>query len=320
MDGILDQAGVRAGTRMLEIGSGWGALAVRAAQRGAHVTTITISQEQADLARAAVRGGRPGRGVRIDLQLHGLPRGPGHLRRDRQRRDDRGGRRGVLADVLRHHRRAPRARRHGLHPGDHDGRPPLPGHPELLRLDPEVHLPRRAAPLAGGDRPHPRRSTPRSPSPNADRSGGTTPGRCAMWRDRFDANWPAINAQGFDETFRRMWEFYLAYCEAGFTHRLPRRPAAADAAPGRDGLTLMAGLGVCRSHSQESYEWQYRPAASREGSTIREFFSPDAERGPERRRAREAARQTTCAVCPRLDGECLSRTFGARAVGVWGVA
>jgi cyclopropane-fatty-acyl-phospholipid synthase len=36
------------------------------------------------------------------------------------------------------------------------------------------------------------------------------------WRERFDDNWPRINAQGFDETFRRMWEFYLAYCEAGF--------------------------------------------------------------------------------------------------------
>ena len=28
--------------------------------------------------------------------------------------------------------------------------------------------------------------------------------------------WPRIHAQGFDETFRRMWEFYLAYSEAGF--------------------------------------------------------------------------------------------------------
>ena len=37
------------------------------------------------------------------------------------------------------------------------------------------------------------------------------------WRDAFNANWDSINAQGFDETFRRMWEFYLAYCEAGFS-------------------------------------------------------------------------------------------------------
>ncbi len=38
----------------------------------------------------------------------------------------------------------------------------------------------------------------------------------ALWRERFTQNWPAIAELGFDETFRRMWEFYLAYCEAGF--------------------------------------------------------------------------------------------------------
>ena len=38
----------------------------------------------------------------------------------------------------------------------------------------------------------------------------------ALWRERFTRNWPAIAELGFDETFRRMWEFYLAYCEAGF--------------------------------------------------------------------------------------------------------
>ena len=37
-----------------------------------------------------------------------------------------------------------------------------------------------------------------------------------LWREQFLASWPAIEAQGFDDVFRRMWEFYLAYCEAGF--------------------------------------------------------------------------------------------------------
>ena len=36
------------------------------------------------------------------------------------------------------------------------------------------------------------------------------------WRERFLEQWPTISAAGFDETFRRTWEFYLAYCEAGF--------------------------------------------------------------------------------------------------------
>lgn len=39
----------------------------------------------------------------------------------------------------------------------------------------------------------------------------------AIWRERFLANWPAVSALGFDRRFKRMWEYYLAYCEAGFS-------------------------------------------------------------------------------------------------------
>jgi cyclopropane-fatty-acyl-phospholipid synthase len=37
-----------------------------------------------------------------------------------------------------------------------------------------------------------------------------------MWRDEFNKKWSLIKDQGFDLTFKRMWEFYLSYCEAGF--------------------------------------------------------------------------------------------------------
>jgi cyclopropane-fatty-acyl-phospholipid synthase len=37
-----------------------------------------------------------------------------------------------------------------------------------------------------------------------------------LWRERFLAGWSDVAALGFDTRFRRMWEFYLAYCEAGF--------------------------------------------------------------------------------------------------------
>ena len=51
------------------------------------------------------------------------------------------------------------------------------------------------------------------------------------WRKRFIAAWPRIAALGFDQRFRRLWEYYLCYCETGFrtgttdvgTYRL-RRP------------------------------------------------------------------------------------------------
>ena len=38
----------------------------------------------------------------------------------------------------------------------------------------------------------------------------------AEWRRVFDARWPEIKSQGFDERFRRLWDYYLCYCEAGF--------------------------------------------------------------------------------------------------------
>jgi cyclopropane-fatty-acyl-phospholipid synthase len=38
----------------------------------------------------------------------------------------------------------------------------------------------------------------------------------AEWRRRFHESWAAIQNFGFDERFRRMWEYYLSYCEAGF--------------------------------------------------------------------------------------------------------
>ena len=38
----------------------------------------------------------------------------------------------------------------------------------------------------------------------------------AIWRTEFNKKWSLIKDQGFDLTFKRMWEFYLSYCEAGF--------------------------------------------------------------------------------------------------------
>ncbi len=51
---LLDRAGVGEGTRLLEIGTGWGELALRAARRGARVHTITLSVEQKALAEQRI--------------------------------------------------------------------------------------------------------------------------------------------------------------------------------------------------------------------------------------------------------------------------
>ncbi len=37
------------------------------------------------------------------------------------------------------------------------------------------------------------------------------------WRDRFNKAWPKLSKQGFDSRFRRTWDYYLAYCQAGFS-------------------------------------------------------------------------------------------------------
>ena len=42
----------------------------------------------------------------------------------------------------------------------------------------------------------------------------------ADWRHRFEAAWDDIRPLGFDDRFRRLWAYYLSYCEAGFRHGL----------------------------------------------------------------------------------------------------
>jgi cyclopropane-fatty-acyl-phospholipid synthase len=45
------------------------------------------------------------------------------------------------------------------------------------------------------------------------------PPTLAAWRERFLASWPALRRAGFDERFRRLWTFYLCSSEAGFRER-----------------------------------------------------------------------------------------------------
>ena len=40
-----------------------------------------------------------------------------------------------------------------------------------------------------------------------------------LWREEFNKSLPEIRSMGFDERFNRMWEYYLCYCEGGFTER-----------------------------------------------------------------------------------------------------
>ena len=38
----------------------------------------------------------------------------------------------------------------------------------------------------------------------------------SMWREKFNKKWPRIKSLGYDDRFKRIWNYYLSYCEAGF--------------------------------------------------------------------------------------------------------
>src|SRR5260370_10028658 len=67
IDRLLDMAGVQQGSRVLEIGTGWGELCIRAAARGAHVRSVALSVEQQLLARQRVAAAGLSHLVQIDL-------------------------------------------------------------------------------------------------------------------------------------------------------------------------------------------------------------------------------------------------------------
>ncbi len=211
IDAVLDDARVGEGTRVLEIGSGWGSLAIRAAQRGAKVTTITISKEQAALAEERFAEA----GVDVDLQLVDYREVTGEYDAivsvemieavgeefwptyfstiDKLLAP--GGHVAIQAITMDHHRYLATRNSYGwiqkyIFPGGLL--------PSLDAID-DV--------LAG----HTTLAVT-----NQRPLGSHYARTLRMWRDNFNANWATINTQGFDETFRRMWEFYLAYCEAGF--------------------------------------------------------------------------------------------------------
>jgi cyclopropane-fatty-acyl-phospholipid synthase len=213
IDGILDLAAVGPGMRVLEIGSGWGALAVRAAsERGAHVTTLTLSTEQQKLARRRVDEAGVADLVDVRLQDYRDVRGrfdavvsvemieavgerfwPTYFRAlDDLLAPD--GRIGLQAITMPHDRMLATRRSYTwIH------RYVFPGGriPSLRAITDTLEQHTR---LAITDR--------RDLGAHYARTLG-------LWRERFLGSWSRLEGS-FDETFRRMWEFYLAYCEAGF--------------------------------------------------------------------------------------------------------
>ncbi|HWD03174.1 MAG TPA: cyclopropane-fatty-acyl-phospholipid synthase family protein [Amycolatopsis sp.] len=213
LDSVLDYAGVRDGSKVLEIGTGWGELSIRAASRGAKVTSLTISQEQKVLADARIA--EAGLSDRIDVQLCDYRNATGDydsvvsvemIEAVGQsywptffatvgRRLRPGGRFGLQAITMDHDRMAASARSYTwIH------KYIFPGGiiPSVQAVEEGVRENTRLK-LAGM------------------REFGQDYARTLkLWRERFQSRWEDIRGFGFDDVFHRMWEFYLAYSEAGF--------------------------------------------------------------------------------------------------------
>ncbi len=209
---VLDLLALEGHEHVLEIGCGWGGLAAAIAGTGAHVTGLTLSQEQ--LAHAEIKAQDEGFSDRADFRLQDY--------RDETGRYDRI----VSIEML-----------------EAVGEAYWPTYFETLRasLNPGGHVVLQVITIAEDRFETYRRSTdfiqryifPGGMLPTrtivgeqAKRVGlelvstecfGESYARTlADWRERFVLARHDMEVLGFDQRFRRLWEYYLHYCEAGF--------------------------------------------------------------------------------------------------------
>ncbi|WFN93422.1 class I SAM-dependent methyltransferase [Gordonia sihwensis] len=213
IDRLLDAAGVGPGTRLLEIGTGWGELCLRAARRGALVHSVTLSAEQRDLALRRVAEAGVADRVRIDLLDYRLVRGRYDAVVSVEMLEAVGreywpvyfqtldrllvhGGRAALQVITMPHRRMLASE--GTYTWVH--KYIFPGG----RL-PSIEALREVATRGTALRPA------------GEFAMGLHYARTLhLWRERFRSADEAVGRLGFDAVFKRMWTFYLAYSEAGF--------------------------------------------------------------------------------------------------------
>src|SRR6201991_4941058 len=210
---LAEAIDLQPGQKVLEIGCGWGGFAEYAARNyGANVVGLTISKEQRDFAQKRIQDAGLGDKVEIRLQDY----------RDERDRYDRiasiemieavgeqfwpkyfsqlrdrllpGGFAGIQAitiqdNIFQSYRKEVDFIQRYIFPGGM-----LPS-PEILKnLGERFGIPVIRERIFGQDYAK----------------------TLATWRNNFRDAWPNLKPLGFDERFRRLWEYYLAYCEAGF--------------------------------------------------------------------------------------------------------
>lgn len=212
-DSLARMLDLQPGDHVLEIGCGWGAFAIHvAAQYGCCVTALTVSPSQAEWARQKVAVA--GLSDRIEIRLQDY--------RDVTGQFDKiasiemfeavgeeywpiffqslsnclrpGGLAGLQVitienDRFEAYRRNPDFIQMRIFPGGM-----LPSVDAFTQAAHKVGLKLDDAKMFGGDYAE----------------------TLKRWRESFEAAWPSIVPLGFDERFRRLWRYYLCYCEAGF--------------------------------------------------------------------------------------------------------
>ncbi|HET7195766.1 MAG TPA: class I SAM-dependent methyltransferase [Nocardioides sp.] len=216
IDRLLDETRVGEGSRVLEIGTGWGELAIRAARRGATVRTVTLSTEQKALAQKRIAAA--GMAARVTVELCDYRA----LRPDTGRYDAilsvemieavghqywstyfskldellaPGGRVGIQAITMPHDRML--ATRHTytwinkyIFPGGF--LPSVEAVERVTSRDTALRVSNRLS------------------------MGLHYAESLRQWDEAFRAASEQVRRLGFDPTFERMWHFYLEYARAGF--------------------------------------------------------------------------------------------------------
>jgi cyclopropane-fatty-acyl-phospholipid synthase len=208
-DRVIELLAPPAGARVLEIGCGWGGLAEKLVRdAGCHVTGVTLSPAQLEFSQARLAAAdtdlrlqdyRDVRGqfdgiVSIEMmEAVGEAYWPSYFAALRERLKP-GGVAVIQAITIAEalfdgYKRCPDFIQRYIFPGGM-----LPTIQEIRRQTEQAGLVLRSS----------------------ETFGLSYARTLAEWRQRFHAAWPRIQRQGFDERFRRMWDYYLAYCEGGF--------------------------------------------------------------------------------------------------------
>jgi cyclopropane-fatty-acyl-phospholipid synthase len=210
---LAEAIDLQPGQKLLEIGCGWGGFAEYAAKNyGANVVGLTISKEQRDFAQRRIHDAGLGDKVEIRFQDYRDERGqydriasiemieavgeqfwPQYFSQLRDRLSP-GGLVGIQAITIQDkffhtYRREVDFIQRYVFPGGM-----LPSPQVLKSLGERFGVPVIRERVFGQDYAK----------------------TLATWRNNFRAAWPNLMPLGFDDRFRRLWEYYLAYCEAGF--------------------------------------------------------------------------------------------------------